>query len=239
MTVDSSQQHKMPRRKRWSCPAPRHVRILAPWSPTKSSKPITQTSIEATATRPARHFAAAAGWLKWSMSRCIQISRPPFRSRRRQQFPRSRRLPRQGRPHGPLAADLPLQPSRPSHQADIEVLRGFGLKRRSIFAAPRSAARRSAASRKSRCIRSRSSRPWLPRCGRCAPAARHCRSVEGMRGDARVLSQLCAAQYAPLPRLFAHLLENGAPLVIHCTAGKDRTGFACALILHALGVPED
>jgi protein-tyrosine phosphatase len=38
--------------------------------------------------------------------------------------------------------------------------------------------------------------------------------------------------------LFAHLLENGAPLVIHCTAGKDRTGFACALILHALGVPE-
>ena len=39
--------------------------------------------------------------------------------------------------------------------------------------------------------------------------------------------------------LFAHLLEDRAPLVIHCTAGKDRTGFACALILHALGVPED
>ncbi len=36
-----------------------------------------------------------------------------------------------------------------------------------------------------------------------------------------------------------HLLEDRAPLVIHCTAGKDRTGFACALILHALGVPED
>jgi protein-tyrosine phosphatase len=27
--------------------------------------------------------------------------------------------------------------------------------------------------------------------------------------------------------------------VIHCTAGKDRTGFASALILHALGVPDD
>src|SRR5450755_5093888 len=39
--------------------------------------------------------------------------------------------------------------------------------------------------------------------------------------------------------LFAHLLEDRAPLVIHCTAGKDRTGFACALILYALGVPDD
>lgn len=37
--------------------------------------------------------------------------------------------------------------------------------------------------------------------------------------------------------LFAHLLEKNEPVVIHCTAGKDRTGFACALILHALGVP--
>jgi protein-tyrosine phosphatase len=39
--------------------------------------------------------------------------------------------------------------------------------------------------------------------------------------------------------LFAHLLGDSAPLVIHCTAGKDRTGFACALILHALGVADD
>jgi protein-tyrosine phosphatase len=38
--------------------------------------------------------------------------------------------------------------------------------------------------------------------------------------------------------LFAYLLEDRAPLVIHCTAGKDRTGFACALILHTLGVPD-
>jgi protein-tyrosine phosphatase len=38
--------------------------------------------------------------------------------------------------------------------------------------------------------------------------------------------------------MFGHLLEDSAPSVIHCTAGKDRTGFACALVLHALGVPE-
>jgi protein-tyrosine phosphatase len=37
--------------------------------------------------------------------------------------------------------------------------------------------------------------------------------------------------------LFGHLLDNDAPLVFHCTAGKDRTGFAAALILLALGVP--
>ena len=35
----------------------------------------------------------------------------------------------------------------------------------------------------------------------------------------------------------AQILADTAPLVIHCTAGKDRTGFACALVLHALGVP--
>jgi len=44
---------------------------------------------------------------------------------------------------------------------------------------------------------------------------------------------------ASFRNLFGHLLEDHAPLVIHCTAGKDRTGFASALILHALGVSDD
>jgi protein-tyrosine phosphatase len=39
--------------------------------------------------------------------------------------------------------------------------------------------------------------------------------------------------------LFTHLLDDRAPLVIHCTAGKDRTGFACALVLRSLGVVDD
>ncbi|MEK8053113.1 tyrosine-protein phosphatase [Ideonella sp. DXS22W] len=41
--------------------------------------------------------------------------------------------------------------------------------------------------------------------------------------------------------LFAHLLDEAdtRPLVFHCTAGKDRTGLAAALILLALGVPRD
>lgn len=38
---------------------------------------------------------------------------------------------------------------------------------------------------------------------------------------------------------FAHLLESDQPTVFHCTAGKDRTGFAAALLLHAVGTPEE
>lgn len=42
-----------------------------------------------------------------------------------------------------------------------------------------------------------------------------------------------AGQFAQLFRL---LLEEETPTVFHCTAGKDRTGWAAALILEALGV---
>jgi len=39
--------------------------------------------------------------------------------------------------------------------------------------------------------------------------------------------------------LFTHLLAQDTPLVFHCTAGKDRTGLAAALILSALGVSQE
>jgi protein-tyrosine phosphatase len=60
--------------------------------------------------------------------------------------------------------------------------------------------------------------------------------VEVMRDSYRGYVQQNTPRYRAL---FAHLLEDTAPLVIHCTAGKDRTGFACALILHTLGVPDE
>jgi protein-tyrosine phosphatase len=60
-------------------------------------------------------------------------------------------------------------------------------------------------------------------------------AVEVMRGSYRSYVQKNTQHFRSL---FAHLLEDRAPLVIHCTAGKDRTGFACALILHTLGVPQ-
>ena len=61
-------------------------------------------------------------------------------------------------------------------------------------------------------------------------------AVEVMRGSYSGYVQNNTQHFRTL---FAHLLEDRAPLVIHCTAGKDRTGFACALILHTLGVSED
>lgn len=44
------------------------------------------------------------------------------------------------------------------------------------------------------------------------------------------------AIFAEIVRLAAD--ANNLPLVVHCTAGKDRTGLAIALLLSALGVPE-
>ena len=40
-------------------------------------------------------------------------------------------------------------------------------------------------------------------------------------------------------QVFEHLLASGEPTVFHCTAGKDRTGLAAALVLRSLGVSED
>lgn len=41
----------------------------------------------------------------------------------------------------------------------------------------------------------------------------------------------------PYRRMFAELLAGHAPLAFNCSAGKDRTGIAAALLLTALGVP--
>jgi len=40
-------------------------------------------------------------------------------------------------------------------------------------------------------------------------------------------------------RLFEELLNVDNGFLLHCSAGKDRTGFGAAMILYALGVPED
>jgi protein-tyrosine phosphatase len=56
------------------------------------------------------------------------------------------------------------------------------------------------------------------------------------------------AGYRPMPRVlapsldavFRHLVDSdGAPLLIHCTSGKDRSGFVCAMLLSALAITRE
>ena len=52
----------------------------------------------------------------------------------------------------------------------------------------------------------------------------------------RTLPQACARS---LGLIFNELLAAGdsLPMLVNCAAGKDRTGFVCAMLLHALDVP--
>jgi len=46
--------------------------------------------------------------------------------------------------------------------------------------------------------------------------------------------------YAPFTTILNHLAgPDPPPMLIHCTAGKDRTGVICALILSLCGVDDD
>lgn len=51
--------------------------------------------------------------------------------------------------------------------------------------------------------------------------------------------QLLAQFNGQYRRMFGELLAGRAPLAFNCTAGKDRTGVAAALLLTALGVPRE
>jgi len=48
-----------------------------------------------------------------------------------------------------------------------------------------------------------------------------------------------ATRFTPQMRQFVHELfsASGRPVLFHCAAGKDRTGFAAAILLRILGVP--
>jgi len=66
--------------------------------------------------------------------------------------------------------------------------------------------------------------------------------------DGSLARKVMLRHYAGMPtRLAAHVRGMfhalahgpGSPMILHCTAGKDRTGFSAALLLSALGVPRD
>lgn len=66
--------------------------------------------------------------------------------------------------------------------------------------------------------------------------------------DADAARHWLTSAYADMPRIFGSLLgavfdRLAAPtppaILLHCTAGKDRTGFVCAMLLFALEVPRE
>jgi protein-tyrosine phosphatase len=63
------------------------------------------------------------------------------------------------------------------------------------------------------------------------------------RGAERVMIEIYrrfpAYMGGTLATLVDRLLTGGAPLLVHCSAGKDRTGFVIAMLLHALEVPDE
>jgi len=74
---------------------------------------------------------------------------------------------------------------------------------------------------------------------------RELKKGEFKRGDAfifmqdqyREMAANCHQQYAKMFNVLTDSLRY--PVLMHCSAGKDRVGFASALILLAIGIPED
>jgi protein-tyrosine phosphatase len=80
-----------------------------------------------------------------------------------------------------------------------------------------------------------------------SPAAFREKVTSGTLGDTDLRQMLIegnrqfATRYAPQYRTMLERLsqESQLPALVHCTAGKDRTGFAAAVVLRTLGVPEE
>lgn len=68
----------------------------------------------------------------------------------------------------------------------------------------------------------------------------HSYTAAGMRGA--MIELYCALPAWMAPRLrgiFTRIAQGDVPLLVHCAAGKDRTGIAIALLLAALDVPHE
>jgi protein-tyrosine phosphatase len=73
------------------------------------------------------------------------------------------------------------------------------------------------------------------------------RALSVPHASAQSMRELMIEAYRTLPyeqadsyrELFRAIADGELPLVFHCSAGKDRTGIAAALLLSALGVPRD
>ena len=63
--------------------------------------------------------------------------------------------------------------------------------------------------------------------------------AEGSEGFVNAYRTILEAAANPYARILSHLaVTQPTPLLIHCTAGKDRTGLVCAIILSLCGVED-
>ena len=67
-----------------------------------------------------------------------------------------------------------------------------------------------------------------------APDATEEEAVAGMKAFYAALPDMLGAA---IRDIFAAVAEGAAPILIHCSAGKDRTGVVAGFVLEALGVP--
>lgn len=76
---------------------------------------------------------------------------------------------------------------------------------------------------------------FVPPASEPAPTAPPTRALNEMhQNHYPVFPKLLAAPYR---EMFAALVADETPLIVHCSAGQDRTGLAIGLVLTALGVP--
>lgn len=69
---------------------------------------------------------------------------------------------------------------------------------------------------------------------------RNLKNIDPMQSMNQMNIEL-ATKFTPQMKQFVGevLSANGKPILFHCAAGKDRTGFAAAILLRALGVPQE
>ncbi len=87
---------------------------------------------------------------------------------------------------------------------------------------------------------------WAPALTLVRDPASNATAAPAAPGQPAVGRSVLQATYARIPLdprfiallgdLFRTLTAEGGPVIIHCSAGKDRTGIACALLLDTLGV---
>jgi protein-tyrosine phosphatase len=63
-------------------------------------------------------------------------------------------------------------------------------------------------------------------------------SLDELRGEiSRLYTRIAETHARQLSDLYQSIADGGGPILIHCTAGKDRTGIAVAILLELVGVP--